>query len=77
MDVRSEVGRGEGLDGPGQISEGNPPVDHQTFDLVEGRDVPGVGRVPPVAPARAFPNNRFWFYQDDKSKTGSDEFLSH
>ena len=43
---------GEGLDGPGQIGEADAAVDHQPLDLVERRDVAGVGRVAAIALAR-------------------------
>ena len=45
VDVGPEVGRGEGLDRPGQVAEGDAPVDDQPLDLVEDRQVPGVGGV--------------------------------
>ena len=46
--ARPEVGLGEGLDGAGQVGEGDAPVDDQPLDLVEDRHVGGVGRVAPV-----------------------------
>ena len=48
-----EVGLGERLDGAGQVAEGDAPVDDQALDLVEDRQVAGVGGVLAVAPARA------------------------
>ena len=48
----AEVGRGEGLDGAGEVAEGDAPVDHQPLDLVEHGQVAGVGRVEPEAPPR-------------------------
>ena len=45
----AEVGLGESLYRPGQVTEGDAPVDHQALDLVEHREVPGVGRVQPEA----------------------------
>ena len=34
-DVRTEVGAGEGLDHPGEVAEGYPSIDDETFDLVK------------------------------------------
>ena len=48
----AEVGLGEGLDGAGQVAEGDAAVDDQPLDLVEDREVAGVGRVEPEALAR-------------------------
>ncbi len=49
VDVRPEVRSGEDLDGPGQVREGDAPIDHQAFDLVEDRQMARVGGVPAVA----------------------------
>ena len=52
VDVGAEVGGGERLDGAGQVGERDAPVDHQALDLVEHRQVAGVGGVAAVAAPR-------------------------
>ena len=51
-EVAAEVGLGEGLDGAGEVGEGDAAVDDQALDLVEDREVGGVGRVLAEHPAR-------------------------
>ena len=48
----AEVGLGEGLDRAGEVAEGDVAVDHQPLDLVEHRQVAGVGGVEAEALAR-------------------------
>ena len=45
MDRLAEVGGGERLERAGQVAEADAAVDHEPFDLVEHRQVAGVGRV--------------------------------
>ena len=53
LEVAAEVGLGERVDGAGEVGEGDAPVDDQPLDLVEHREVGGVGRVLAEHPARA------------------------
>ena len=50
--ARAEVGPGEGVDGAGQVAEGDALVDGQALDLVEHGRVAGVEGVAAVAAAR-------------------------
>ena len=64
MDVGAEVGTGERLDGAGQIGEGDPPIHHQTFDLMEDGEVAGVRSIAAVAAARHDRVDRQRAFQD-------------
>ena len=44
-EVAAEVGLGEPVDGAGQVGERDAPVDDQALDLVEHRQVGGIGGV--------------------------------
>src|SRR5215472_817415 len=60
MDGGTEVGRGERLDGAGEVSECDAPIDDQTLDLVEDGKMAGVGGVAAVGPPRRHDEDRRW-----------------